>query len=81
MNKVNDLNTDRRGIEVDSSHRTRGGIILGLVTLSISGAMTTAVLTSFVSSGWGVALAAIVGGVGGLFVEAFCQVAGAGDGE
>ncbi len=51
---------------------------LSLATLSISGAITSGVLASFVFSGWMiVALTVILGSMGGLFVGVFCQVAGA----
>ncbi|MBI1925814.1 hypothetical protein HYR99_16390 [Candidatus Poribacteria bacterium] len=48
---------------------------LSLAMLGFSGAVTAGFVTSFFFSGWGVAIATLLGGVCGLFVSAFCWVA------
>jgi hypothetical protein len=48
---------------------------LSLALLGFSGAVTAGLLTSFFFSGWVVATAALLGGVCGLSISAFCWVA------
>jgi len=76
-NQIHELKTNEQWI--DGRHwRGLSPRVLNLATFSIGGALTTGILVGLVLNGWIVALAAVLGGVGGLFVAACCWVSGSG---
>ena len=66
---------NQRWIVAKQSHQTSRW--LSLAMCSTGGAIIAGMLMSVFFSSWVVALAAFLGGMGGLFVAAFCWVAGA----
>ena len=59
------------------AYRDIGAGVLSLAIFSASGTSVAGGLAALIFDGWVVAVAAILGGVWGLFTAALCQVAGA----
>lgn len=68
------MEIDRQGIDLDQ-WEDASAQRLSLTMLSTSGALTAGVITSFLFSGWVVAIATLFGGVVRLSVSALCWVA------